>query len=284
MRGSTALPVLLATVLLGRPVLAQTAAAKQTPSPVRTPSGTPVRAPAQPAGPRDAAHGGLAPVRFRVVLNGCYTASGPTYSETRTISEYAETTTLHASYDAGGGFAPDAAVQVTVFRGLGALVGYSSVSRDVTGSLDVSRPHPLYLNRPRTGSASLEGYGSKETALHLDLAYAGGKGHLDWSVFAGYTRFQVSADLLGVPSYTEVYPYDDLAISGTPSASEEGTAHGLNAGGRLDYRIGASGRFGAGVQLMYSRASVELKASTASSPASHDAGGLSVGVGLRVYF
>jgi hypothetical protein len=158
------------------------------------------------------------------------------------------------------------------------------VSRDVTGSLDVSRPHPLYLNRPRTASASLEGYGSKETALHLDLAYAGGKGRLDWSVFAGYTRFQVEADLLGVPTYTEAYPYDELAISTATAQSAEADGNGFNAGGRVDYRFGTSGRFGAGLQVQYSGASVELKAPTASSPMSYDAGGLSVGAGVRVYF
>jgi hypothetical protein len=55
-------------------------------------------------------------------------------------------------------------------------------------------------------------------------------------------------------------------------------------GGRLDYRFGRSRRFGAGVQVLYSTASVKLKAEPAASEASFDAGGLSVGAGLRVYF
>jgi hypothetical protein len=59
---------------------------------------------------------------------------------------------------------------------------------------------------------------------------------------------------------------------------------GLNGGGRLDYRFGRSRRFGAGVQVLYSTASVKLKAEPAASEASFDAGGLSVGDGVRSYF
>ena len=55
-------------------------------------------------------------------------------------------------------------------------------------------------------------------------------------------------------------------------------------GGRLDYRFGRSRRFGAGVQVLYSTASAKPKAGPDATEASFDAGGLSVGAGLRVYF
>ena len=173
---------------------------------------------------------------------------------------------------------------MSLFRGLGVLVGYSYVSRDLSGTVEVSRPHPLYLNRPRSASAEISGFGLTESALHLDLAYARTSGHLDWALFAGATLFQVEADLLQQPTYDDTYPYDELAIDATPSAAVSDNPTGFNVGGRLDYRFGSSRRFGAGVQVLYSTASVKLKATPAATETTFDAGGLSVGAGLRVYF
>jgi hypothetical protein len=225
-----------------------------------------------------------APDRVRLVLNAAFSPAKTSFSDSRTLTEYAEQTTIRSSYEAGSGFGPDAAVQVSLLRGFGLLVGYSHVSRDVTGEVEVSRPHPLYLNRHRTASAETSGYGLSEGALHLDVAYARTAGHLDWALFAGATLFQVEADLLGTPTYTDVYPYDELVIASTPSTTVKESPTGFNVGGRLDYRFGSSRRFGAGIQVLYSTASVKLRALPEATEATLDVGGLSVGAGLRVYF
>ena len=224
------------------------------------------------------------PDRVRVVVSGAFWPSGPGYSDTQTFPEYAETTTIHTSYDAGSAFGPDLAVQLSLHRGLGLLVGYSHSSRDVAGTVNVSRPHPLYLNQPRTATAETSGYKLAESALYLDLAYTRPAGRLEWSLFAGVALFQVEADLLGRPTYTDVYPYDELAIASTPSTKVKDSPAGFNVGGRLDYRFGKSKRFGAGLQVGYATASVKLKGSPESTEATYDAGGFSVGAGLRVYF
>jgi len=225
-----------------------------------------------------------APDRVRLVLNAAFWPTTTSYSDSQTFTEYAEETTIRTSYEAGTAFGPDVALQVSFFRGLGLLVGYSYASRDVTGQVEVSRPHPLYLNRHRSASAEISGYGLTEGAVHLDLAYARAAGRLDWALFAGATFFQVEADLLGKPTYDDVYPYDELVVTSTPSVTVKESPTGFNVGGRLDYRFGRSRRFGAGVQVLYSTASVELKAGPDATEARFDAGGLSVGAGLRVYF
>jgi len=225
-----------------------------------------------------------APSRFRLVLNASFWPTQTSFSDSRTFTEYAEPTTIHTSYEAGSALGPDAALQVSLFHGLGLLVGYSYASRDVSGQVEVSRPHPLYLNRNRSASAEFSGYGLTEGALHLDLAYARTAGHLDWALFAGATLFQIEADLLGKPTYDEAYPYDELAITATPSTAVTDSPAGFNVGGRLDTRFGRSRRFGAGVQVLFSSASAKLKAGPDATEASFDAGGLSVGAGLRVYF
>jgi hypothetical protein len=225
-----------------------------------------------------------APDRFRLVLNASFWPAKTTFSDTRTLTEYAEQTTIRTRYDASTGFGPDVALQLSLFRGLGLLVGYSYVSRDVTGHVDVSRPHPLYLDRNRNASSEISGYGLTEGALHLDLAYARAAGHLDWALFVGATLFQVHADLLQTPIYDDVYPYDELTITSTPSTTVKKNQTGFNVGGRLDYRFGRSRRLGVGIQALYSQASVRLRAVPEATEAAYDAGGLSVGAGLRVYF
>jgi hypothetical protein len=224
------------------------------------------------------------PDRVRVVVNAAFWPTGPSYSDSQTFTEYAEQTTIHTSYDTGSAFGPDLAVQVSLYRGLGLLVGYSHSRRDVAGTVDVSRPHPLYLNKPRTATAEASGYKLAEGALYLDVAYARPAGRLDWAVFAGLALFQVEADVLGKPTYTDVYPYDELVIASTPSTTVKESPTGFNIGGRVDYRFGESKRFGAGVQVLYATASVRLKGTPESTEATFDAGGFSVGAGVRVYF
>jgi len=224
------------------------------------------------------------PDRFRLVLNGSFWPTKPSFSDVRTFPEYAETTTIRTSYQAGTAFGPDVGMQVSLFRGLGLLVGYSYSKRDVTGHVDVSRPHPLYLTQPRSASAEISGYGLSERGLYVDAAYARSAGHIDWALFAGVTLFQVEADLLQRPTYNDVYPYDELTITSTPSTTVKEDPTGFNVGGRLDYRFGGSQRFGVGVMVLYSKASVTLKAEPAAAGAAYDAGGLEVGAGVRVYF
>ena len=225
-----------------------------------------------------------APDLIRVVVNASFWPVSTSFSDSQAFTEYAEETTLRTSYEAGTAFGPDVAVQVSLLRGFGLLVGYSYAGRDVTGEVEVSRPHPLYLDRPRRASSEISGYDLAEAAVHVDLAYARVAGHVDWALFAGATFFQVEADLLGKPTYDDVYPYDELVVASTPSTTVKESPTGFNVGGRLDYRFGRSRRFGAGVQVLYSMAEVKLKAGRDATEARFDVGGLSVGAGLRVYF
>ncbi|HEY7925107.1 MAG TPA: hypothetical protein VII62_18105 [Vicinamibacteria bacterium] len=228
--------------------------------------------------------------RFRLVANFNAMPSSLNYDDVRTTTVYAETQTIRTSDEAGTGLGGDGALQVSLFGGLGLLAGYSYGTREVSGTADITRPHPLYLNRPRTASAELSGYGYTEGAIDVDVAYSpraprtSKARHLDWGLFAGVTFFKVEADLLDVPTFDERYPYDQLTVLSTPGRPIKENATGWNVGGRLDYRFGKSKSFGVGLQLRYSAASVELAATDATTKSTIDAGGLSVGAGLRAYF
>ncbi len=222
--------------------------------------------------------------RFRLVLDFAALPGASSYGDVRTPIAYAEPSRIATSYDAATGLGGAAALQASLYRGLGLLVGYSHLSRDASGTVDVSRPHPLYLDRPRSATAELPGSTYSEGAFDVDAAYARSNGHLDWALFGGVTFFSVEAELLDVPTFNEVYPYDTLTILSTPSVAVKQSPTGWNLGGRLDYRFGQQKRFGAGVTLRFSSASVELAGTQAATPATLDAGGFSVGGGFRVYF
>ncbi len=285
----------VATLVAAPPAEPQTAAAEAPAQAAKpeTPAATPQTPPSTPGKPgargRPASTpeakkkaGAAAETRFRLVLNAAFALTTQSYTDTRTPVAYAEPSTIRSSYETGVGIGFDGALQVSLYRGFGVLVGYSYVSRDVSGSVDVSRPHPLYLNRPRPATAELSGYGFKESAVDFDLAYARQAGKLDWAIFAGVTLFQVEADLLSAPTFDERYPYDELTITGPPAAGIEGDTTGFNVGARLDYRFGRS--VGLGVQLRYATGSVTLDPGADASDVKLDAGGFSAGAGVRFYF
>ncbi len=220
--------------------------------------------------------------RVRVVLNGIGAFTNPSFSDSRQYPSYAETASVNTSYSTKTGFGPDLALQVSLYRGLGLLVGYSYVSRNEDGTYDARLPHPLYLNQPRSLSGELTGYKYKEGAVHADVAYAGTSGKLDWSLFAGVSFFQVEADMLDQLVLKDEYPYDSPTVTSTPVIGVKTKPTGFNVGGRLDWRFGKT--FGAGVLVRYSTASAKLRANENATEASFDAGGLQAGAGLRLYF
>jgi hypothetical protein len=221
--------------------------------------------------------------RFRVILNGVFNTSSPSFDETRSFTEYAEAGSLKVSYDTGGAFGFDGGAQVTLMGRLGVLVSYSSASRDETGTFQASLPHPLYLGRPRTVSGDLSGFKLREKVVHADLALGGKSGHLDYGLFAGVSFFTVEADVLDALHYTQSYPYDTVTLIPPAARSVKDSPVGFNAGARLDYRFGSAGRVGIGAQVRFSGATARLETASGVS-AEVSAGGLAAGAGIRFYF
>jgi hypothetical protein len=221
--------------------------------------------------------------RVRIILNGAYTPSLAGFSETRTFTQFVETATVTGDYEAGSAFVPDLGVQVQFWKKLGAYVAFTTADRDETGTFDASLPHPLYLSRPRSLSGDLTGYGLKENAFHVDLAYGQGQGKIDYAVFAGASFFSVEADVIDSVNYDQSYPYDTVTLRSVPPHAVKESPVGFNVGGRLDYRFGQSRRFGVGTLVRFSRAKAEL-ATTDTSKVEVDAGGFEAGLGVRIYF
>ncbi len=219
---------------------------------------------------------------LRLVLNAAASMGSFTLSDQRHTTEYAETAVVTTSQKVGAGYVTDLALQVRLHRGLGLLVGYSFGSRDASGTYAAQRPHPLYLDQPRTAQGELGGYRYTENTVHADVAYGAVHGKLEWVLFAGPSFFQVKPDMLDQLSYAEQYPYDQLTVTSAPSRRLDVSKVGFNVGGGLDWRL--SRLFGAGVQVRYAAAQVKVQATPEASQATIDAGGLQLAGGVRLHF
>jgi opacity protein-like surface antigen len=219
--------------------------------------------------------------RVRLFLNGAFNPGSLDFAQVRTFTEFSEQGRIDSRYTAGKGLGAELGVHWTFSGHLGVAASVSFSSRDDAASLSAVFPHPLYLDRDRQASGTRDSLAYRETAGHLDLAYAHRSGSLQVSLFAGPSLVGVKADFVtGVP-YTQAYPYDEVTVSGVDVGKSSDSAFGFNLGGGLDYRL--SPRFGLGAQVRFTRATA--KVAPAGGPTIEiDAGGFQAGLGVRVFF
>jgi opacity protein-like surface antigen len=217
----------------------------------------------------------------RLSLHGGFVAGSPTFSGTRTFPEFAEQGRIESQYneDPGPGF--EASLAWKFARRLGVSAAVSFDRRKEAGSFSATLPHPVYFGVPRRATGDFRGGSQRETAVHLDLAFLGGSGRLQWSAFAGPSLIGVKVDLVQQVSYTQAYPFDTVTVTGTPFARTSGNAIGFNVGAGLDWQVARHTAIG--TQFRFSRATASLKP-TADDRVDVGGGGAHLTAGLRLDF
>ena len=258
---------LLAAALLAALLSAPAGAQTDDPSPAPSPAASPAPRPS--------------PGVWRLSVLGGLAHASTSFTETRPFTEFAEEGRIESRYeqDPGPGFEIGAAWRFRPRRGVATAVSFAR--RKEAGSFSASIPHPLYFGAFRQATGDFEGRRQKETAVHLDLTFAGETGRLQWSLFAGPSVIGIDTDLVRSVEYTQAYPYDTVTVIGTPFETASGHAFGFNVGGALAWP--AARHVAVASQVRFSRAQVALE------PAPDDrvtvsAGGLSLAVGLRFDF
>jgi opacity protein-like surface antigen len=218
---------------------------------------------------------------FRLTLHGGFVSGSPSFSGTHTFTEFAEQGRIESQYkeDPGPGF--EAGLAWRFARRLGVSGAVSFDRRKEAGSFSATLPHPLYFGVPRRAAGDFRGGTQRETAVHLDLAFLGGSGRLQWSAFAGPSLIGVKVDLVQRVDYTQAYPFDTVTVTGTPFARTSGHAVGFNVGAGLDWQVARHAAIG--TQVRFSRASVALEPS-ADDRVDVDGGGAHLTAGLRLDF
>lgn len=228
-----------------------------------------------------AAAGGARAGDFTLAVQGAFAPTGYDFDSSRTFTEFAEEGSIDAAYDSGKGPGFEAGITWNFKPNLGVALSGGLVQRDASATFQASLPHPLFLNQDREAEGTVEDLDLTETTGHLDLVYTGRSGSLDFSVFAGPSFFSVKADVLGQPTYSHAYPYDEVTNVNPARTSTDATGFGFNVGAGIAYRFSSS--VGFGIQGRFSRAAIELEPASGET-VELDAGGLTVAAGLRIYF
>lgn len=276
------------------------AAPRSVPPPTRPPEPTPVSPPTVvPEAPRPVAPQPSPPPRapvpaasvvppspsrprLVVLANGGAAPMTLDFDQTRTFTDFAESGSLSVKYAYDRGYGGELGLRYFVWQGLGIEAVGSFLRRSGSADYTGSFPHPLYLNRPRSATGTVDGLSHKEAVGYLNLVYGGERGAVAYAVAGGVAYFfKVEPNLLGVPHYSHVYPYDTITVTEVPVATPSDKAVGFDVGGEVEYRF--SERVGAALSVRYSRATIDIALEDANE-VTLDAGGLFVGLGLRVRF
>jgi hypothetical protein len=147
-----------------------------------------------------------------------------------------------------------------------------------------SIPHPVFANEPRTAATNVSPLENYERGIHFIAGWefdATDKIHV--LVFGGPSLFGVRQDVVSDIAVQEGgAPFNTVTISGA-------TLTRLSEFGALGYNLGVNGsymftrRIGAGILVRFSGGTVDLTGPGGIALAV-DAGGLDVGIGLRVRF
>jgi len=205
------------------------------------------------------------------------------FNTVSTPTIYGETAQISVPYEVNSGLLIDVSGTARVWKKLGVGLGYSRFSNTDQKSLTAQIPNPLFVDSPRTATASTGDLSHSESAIHLLFAWPFAvSSKLDVAVIVGPSFIHVSQDL--VDSVTPVEgdpPFSTVTIGTVAVSSQSGWATSVNAGIDAIYRITPT--IGAGVLVRYVGGSVNL--STPSGTAVKvDAGGAQVAAGIRYRF
>jgi opacity protein-like surface antigen len=208
---------------------------------------------------------------------------GHSFNTVSTPTIYGETAQVSVPYEVNSGMLIDFSGTARVWRKLGVGLGYSWFSNTGQETVTAQIPNPLFVNSPRTATASSGDVSHSESTLHLLFAWPFAVSNkFDVVAIVGPSFIHVSQDLVDSVSPVEgAPPFSTVSIGSVAVSSESGWATSVNVGFDAIYHV--TPKIGAGVLVRYVGGSVDL--TTASGTAVKvDAGGAQVGVGVRYRF
>jgi hypothetical protein len=218
----------------------------------------------------------------RVSINFGVQPASTTFTSITTKSVYLESLPINTTYGVSRGQLFDGGILVRVARGFGVGVAVSSFTKRQDAAVTGAVPHPFFYNTPRNIGGPASGLRRSELVTHIQAAYVISSKRFDVALAGGPSVFNVSQDLVGDLTYTEMYPYDTATFTAATTTKATGTKIGFNAG--ADVGIKLSRNVGVGVLVRYSRAKVSFPLAGSSADVNADVGGPQATGGLRLFF
>jgi len=205
---------------------------------------------------------------------GAQTGSDELTSQS-TFSIYDENGSLSTAQDVGGGGLFDFSAGYKVWKNLALGIGYSHSGSDADVAIAASVPDPVFFDRPRSLSAVSSGAKHSENVVHIQATWiVPVTDAIDVGFSFGPSFYSVSQDIPTAITVTEPGP----TLNQTTVTEESESGVGFNLGMDVNYFF--TSRFGAGLLMRYTHASVDLP----SASDSLGVGGFQIGVGARVRF
>ena len=216
-------------------------------------------------------------------VNAAVQTPGRDLQENGTFPLYDEDITVSGTRKVGSGLVVDGGAGMHLSRRFAVGLSYSwfSASSDVTFTASV--PHPLFADRPRSATGTVDNLNRTEHSVHLtamwrfDLLEG-----VDLKVGGGPSFFYVSEEGLASATATESGPPWETVSVGFTTATRSANGFGFNVGGDLTYMF--TERLGAGALFRYTWGSVTLPMPGGEERDSNGAGGIHLGGGLRLRF
>ena len=219
--------------------------------------------------------------RVFVAINGLYQPGKETIEQAVTYRAYDEDAHAGAIQDVknGGGMFDFGGGYRTNRYGIG--ISYTQFKSNNSAVVAASVPHPLFFDRPRNVSMTLDGLEHTEHVVHLQAYYFVPVAEkMDVGVFIGPSFFSVTQDFVtGLNSFTESSNFETVTIPVGKGPVKDSPV-GFNIGGELTYTItpNVAGAF----LLRFSRSNADFSFEGAN--VSMNVGNVQVGAGVRLRF
>ncbi len=219
--------------------------------------------------------------KIQIFVHGSYQPTARTFEVGSSSTQFLELGSTRGTYSGGTGTAFEfggAFALTTKFALLGSL---EAVKVGHDANLDVSVPHPLFFDRPRTASMAVDGLEHSELAVHLGFAYRIAVARVEIDLFVGPSIFSTETEVIEEAISASEYPFDDLSLTGASRVTMKDIAIGFNTGAGIAYYVTES--IGVSFMARFSQAAIEVMPD-GSEAVSFTAGGLRAGGGIRFRF
>ena len=163
---------------------------------------------------------------------------------------------------------------------IGLELGVHISSRNINSDFNVSIPHPLRFDSPRTAE-NTGSYKLTENAAYLNFILSFPFNKLSLDLFGGPTYFLTNAQLINQINFSDTYPYQTVNISAATETIKK-NVFGFNAGASLNFYFASSFGIFLNAQFFTGSADFDLSGDLPSLKVS--LGGLKAGGGLKILF
>ena len=185
-------------------------------------------------------------------INYGYQQGDRAFQESLTATVYDEQATYSIEHASSGGGHFDIGGGLRVWRNLAVGLAVTSFSTSAGALITGTVPHPLFFDRPRTGSAARSALEHKELGIHVQAAWVMPVSEkISVTVAAGPSFFNVTQSLVtGVTVANEIgAPFDTVALGTAATSSVSETGVGVNAGVDITYLV--TERIGGGFRAAF---------------------------------